>query len=86
MSQEDLKLLKPFSRTSKYGKFFATNDCSTKICIVSTNGTICGQVVSANDQSTSGMRNHLRKHIEITDDQLVPLNAAIVTKNASILA
>ena len=86
MYQEDLKQLKPFSRASKYGAFFATNDGITKICIVVTNGIICGQKVSANDQSTSGMRNHLKKHPEIIDDRLVPLNAAIVTMSTLILA
>lgn len=78
----------PFSKASKYGKFFAKipgGDPSARVCLVAGDSGICGIVRQSHSGNTSGMAQHLKNahQIEPTSrvievpkiDQFVEFNA-----------
>ena len=84
-TQEYLKTLKPYSRNSKYGAFFATLNKDEKICIQNENNRICGAVIPSKDYSTNGMAAHLKNVHKMKDANIKPSNLLLKENTNNLL-
>lgn len=66
----------PFSKNSKYGKYFGRLCNTQNVCIIKgKDGLYCGAVIKSKEHNTKGMAKHLKSVHLIDEAELVPLNS-----------